>query len=89
LPVLIPELKGFDNAVKIFYYTFNVYRSIAGSTGGGIKINLCIIIMMIYTVLASKEDVEIYQRRIPYDNIFKAVAIAVISLCWYSPAPFY
>ena len=36
--------------------------------------------MMIYTVLASKEDVEIYKRRIPADNIFKAAVIAVISL---------
>ena len=53
----------------------------SGSTGGGIKITtFALVVMMIYTVLTSKEDVEIYQRRIPYDNIFKAVAIAVISL---------
>ncbi len=51
------------------------------STGGGIKTStFASIIMMIYTVLASKEDVEIYQRRIPADNIFKAAVIAVISL---------
>jgi len=52
-----------------------------GSTGGGIKTaTFASIIMMIYTVMASKEDVEIYQKRVPSDNIFKAVAIAVISL---------
>ncbi|NLZ52973.1 MAG: Trk family potassium uptake protein [Thermoanaerobacteraceae bacterium] len=51
------------------------------STGGGIKTTtFALIIMMIYTVLTSKEDVEIYQRRIPMDNIFKAVVIAVISV---------
>lgn len=51
------------------------------STGGGIKTStFAAIIMMIYTVLASKEDVEIYQRRIPADNVFKAAVIAVISL---------
>ncbi|MDK2879024.1 MAG: trk/ktr system potassium uptake protein [Thermoanaerobacteraceae bacterium] len=51
------------------------------STGGGIKTStFAAILMMIYTVITSKEDVEIYQKRIPADNIFKAVAIAVISL---------
>ena len=51
------------------------------STGGGIKTStFASIIMMVYTVLASKEDVEIYQRRIPADNIFKAAVIAVISI---------
>jgi len=51
------------------------------STGGGIKTStFALIIMMIYTVLASKENVEVYQRRIPTDNIFKAVVIAVISM---------
>jgi trk system potassium uptake protein TrkH len=52
-----------------------------GSTGGGIKTStFATIIMMIYTVIASKEDVEIYQKRVPLDNIFKAVAIAIIAL---------
>lgn len=52
-----------------------------GSTGGGIKTStFASILMMIYTVIASKEDVEVYQKRIPHDNIFKAVSIAVISL---------
>ncbi len=51
------------------------------STGGGIKTStFALVIMMIYTVLASKENVEVYQRRIPTDNIFKAVGIAVISM---------
>ncbi|WP_353682094.1 TrkH family potassium uptake protein [Tepidanaerobacter sp. EBM-49] len=52
-----------------------------GSTGGGIKTStFAVIIMMIYTILASKEDVEISGRRIPYDNIFKAAVIGVIAL---------
>lgn len=51
------------------------------STGGGIKTStFALIIMMIYTVTVSKENVEVYQRRIPTDNIFKAVVIAVISV---------
>ena len=53
----------------------------SGSTGGGIKTTtFASIVMIVYTVLVSKEDVEVYGRRIPTDNIFKAVVITVISL---------
>lgn len=52
-----------------------------GSTGGGIKTTtFASIILMMISVLTSKEDVEVHKRRIPNDNIFKAVAITVISL---------
>ena len=52
-----------------------------GSTGGGIKTStFALIIMMTYGLITSKEDVEIYQKRVPSDNIFKAVVIAVISI---------
>jgi len=51
------------------------------STGGGIKTStLALIVVMIYTVIAAKEHVEIFKRRIPTDNIIKAVVIAIISL---------
>jgi len=51
------------------------------STGGGIKTStFALIIVLIYTVIASKEHVEIYKRRIPMDNIFKAVFIVIVSI---------
>jgi trk system potassium uptake protein TrkH len=50
------------------------------STGGGIKTStFALIIVTIYTVMVSKEDVEIFNRRISTDNIFKAVVIAIVS----------
>lgn len=52
-----------------------------GSTGGGIKTTtFASIIMMMHSVIGSKEDVEIYNRRIPKDTIFKAVTIIVVSI---------
>jgi trk system potassium uptake protein TrkH len=75
------NLKDLTTPSKYFTMFLMFIGASPGSTGGGIKITtFALVVMMIYTVLTSKEDVEIYQRRIPYDNIFKAVAIAVISL---------
>jgi trk system potassium uptake protein TrkH len=52
-----------------------------GSTGGGIKTStFALIMMMTYSLITSKEHVEVYQRRIPFDNIYKGVVIAVISI---------
>lgn len=52
-----------------------------GSTGGGVKTSTFFLtLMMVYSVIASKEYVEIYKRRIPWDNVFKACVIIVIAL---------
>jgi len=52
-----------------------------GSTGGGIKVTtLAVLIMIIYTIFTAKEDVELYGKRIPPDNIFKAIAITSVSV---------
>lgn len=52
-----------------------------GSTGGGIKTTtFASILLMIYSVISSKEDVQIYKKQVPIDNILKAGVIAVISL---------
>lgn len=53
----------------------------SGSTGGGIKTTtFASIIMLVHSAIGSKEDVEIFQRRIPDSTVFKAVAITVISI---------
>ncbi|HHY71468.1 MAG TPA: Trk family potassium uptake protein [Thermoanaerobacterales bacterium] len=75
------SLSDLTMASKYFTILLMFIGASPASTGGGIKTStFAAIIMMIYTVLASKEDVEIYKRRIPADNIFKAAVIAVISL---------
>ena len=50
-----------------------------GSTGGGIKTTTFgLMFMTILCVVKGKGDTEIFQRRIPKDNIYKALAIVVI-----------
>lgn len=84
-----PRTAGFNTLplsdLKLPSKCFTIFLMFIGaspaSTGGGIKTStFAAILMMIYTVMASKEDVELFKRRIPADNIFKAVAISVIAL---------
>ncbi len=82
-------LGGLSTKGKILAAAF---QSVTPRTAGFNTINLAdlkmpskyltILLMYIgaYTILASKEDVEISGRRIPYDNIFKAAVIGVIAL---------
>jgi len=50
------------------------------STGGGIKTTtFASVTLMIYSVISLKTDVEVFERRIPREVIFKSVAIVVIS----------
>jgi trk system potassium uptake protein TrkH len=52
-----------------------------GSTGGGVKTStFFLLLLMVYTVITSREHVEIYGRRIPWDNVFKACVIVVVAL---------
>jgi trk system potassium uptake protein TrkH len=75
------DISELTTASKYFTILLMFIGASPGSTGGGIKTaTFAAIIMMIYTVIASKEDVEIYEKRIPLDNVFKAVAMTVISI---------
>ena len=84
-----PRTAGFntvnfsDLTVPAKYFTILLMfiGASSGSTGGGIKTTtFASVVMIVYTILVSKENVEVYGRRIPTDNIFKAVVITMISL---------
>ncbi len=54
-----------------------------GSTGSGIKVTtFALILATIYAVIKGNTNVNLKGRRIPYELIFKAVAIIVVSLVW-------
>ena len=54
-----------------------------GSTGGGIKTTtFAIFLAAIKSTLSRRTWVEIMQRTIPNDQVFKAMAIFALSLCW-------
>lgn len=68
-------------AAKYFTIFLMFIGASPGSTGGGVKTStFALVLMMLYSVITSKEDVEIYKRRIPWDNVFKACVILVIAL---------
>ncbi len=53
-----------------------------GSTAGGIKTStLGIVLGGIICVIKGREDVELFQKRIPKDLVYKAVAIIGIAMC--------
>lgn len=52
-----------------------------GSTGGGIKTTtIGILSLKLWQIITMKKDVEAFRRRIPEDNIIKALAILFISM---------
>lgn len=52
-----------------------------GSTGGGIKTTtFAVLVATVVSVLRGREDIELMERRIPKDIIYKALAIVGLSL---------
>ncbi|MBO8129457.1 MAG: Trk family potassium uptake protein [Peptococcaceae bacterium] len=52
-----------------------------GSTGGGIKITtLAVLVLAAYALSRGREDAEIFRRRIPKDQIYRALTIALIGI---------
>lgn len=75
------NLEDLTTPAKYLSIILMFIGSSPASTGGGIKTStFALIILMIYTVIASKEHVEIFKRRIPMDNVFKAIVIAIVSV---------
>ncbi|ADL08156.1 TrkH family potassium uptake protein [Thermosediminibacter oceani] len=75
------SLSDMSLAAKYFTIFLMFIGASPGSTGGGVKTStFALVLMMIYSVITSKENVEIYKRRIPMDNLFKAVVIMLIAL---------
>ncbi|CDI50465.1 potassium transport protein [Clostridium tetani 12124569] len=82
-----PRTAGFNSistsdmttAGKFLTIIFMFIGGSPGSTAGGIKTTTAgLMFMTILCVIKGREDTEIFQRRVPKDNIYKALAIVVI-----------
>ncbi|WP_285879305.1 TrkH family potassium uptake protein [Neobacillus mesonae] len=50
----------------------------SGSTGGGIKVTtFALLLLALWSVLTNKEDINVFKRRIPSSQVFRALSIAV------------
>lgn len=51
------------------------------STGGGIKTSTFgVLLVAVWSVIRGREDVEIFERRIPHRAVYRALAVAMVSL---------
>ncbi|MCL6477130.1 MAG: TrkH family potassium uptake protein [Peptococcaceae bacterium] len=54
-----------------------------GSTGGGIKTTtFSLLLLASRSVLAGREDIEVYNKRIPFHQVYKSLAIFLLAASW-------
>ncbi len=52
-----------------------------GSTAGGIKTSTFTVLWLaIYSMLRGKKDIEVFKRRFPHEEVFRALTIALLGL---------
>lgn len=52
-----------------------------GSTAGGVKtVTILVLIISTISIIRGESDVEVFKRRIPYETIFKSIAIIMIGI---------
>ena len=75
------DIGGFRHATVLFFVILMFIGGSPSSTAGGIKTTTFGVIMgTLASVVKGKEDVEIMERRIPIHLVFRAFAIAIVSM---------
>lgn len=79
----IAPFDQFQTATLFFILLVAFIGSSSGSTGSGIKITTFVIFLCtIKATLQAREDVEIFGRRIAFDQVYKAITIIALSIGW-------
>jgi len=75
------DTASLTNASKIWTIVLMFIGGSPASTAGGIKtVTFGVMLVMAYSVIQGKENVEIFKRRIPFDVVNRAITILVIGL---------
>lgn len=54
-----------------------------GSMGGGIKVTtFAVLVLAVLALARNKEDVAVYNRRLPREQVYKSLAILLLALTW-------
>lgn len=84
-----PRTAGFNtlpigelrSATLLFIIVLMFVGASPGSTGGGIKTaTFATLLLAVRSVVKGKEDVEVFERRIPHRVVYRALAVSMISL---------
>lgn len=84
-----PRTAGFNTlpigdmraATQLFIIILMFIGASPGSTGGGIKTStFATLLLAVRSVVRGREDVEVFERRIPHRIVYRALAVSMISL---------
>jgi trk system potassium uptake protein len=80
---VLPNLTDFKSATLFLIMIIGFIGSAPGSTGSGIKITTFVLfISTIKSAINGRLAVDTFEREIPLDQIYKAIAIISLSLGW-------
>ena len=80
---LLTSIGNMQLATFVLIMILGFIGSSPGSTGSGVKITTFVVfVITIKAVLFGKTTVEIRGRRIPIDQVYKAIAIVALSYFW-------
>jgi len=86
---VVPRTAGFNslpigdfrNGTLFFMMMLMFIGASPGSTGGGIKTTTFgVVSALIFSIIKGKKEVEVFERTIPQDTVFKALTVLLISL---------
>jgi len=79
----LTNVTDFHAATLFLIILIGIIGSAPGSTGSGIKITTFILFLStIRSAINSRPAVEVLEREIPLDQVYKAIAIISLSLAW-------
>lgn len=77
------DIHTMQSATVFLIMMYSFIGSSPGSTGSGIKITtFTLFLATIRAVITGRTTVDLKGRRIPQDQIFKAMAVLSLSFCW-------
>jgi len=80
---ILENITDFTVPTLFFVLLIAFIGSAPGSTGSGIKITtFALSLNFLKTIIHDKSSVEFFERKIPIDQINKAIAIISLSICW-------
>lgn len=75
------DLTKLENDSLLLTMALMFIGGASGSTAGGIKITtFLLLIMVVWAFVRQKEDINVLNRRIPHDLVYRALAISIIGI---------